>query len=264
MRRNFTQKKLHNLASQNESAVAQRWATAFFMGVMLLIGFAAIAPAHAATRNFGVTGFDSIVLQAPYQVTVQLGSSAGAIAEGAPEALESIIMEVNDGVLTIRGKPRDPKAQRRSTSPIRLTIRAPMRLKSITVIGFGSLSVAGLSAPNLSLILTGAGSIIADIKRSDAVDIALSGDGTMALRGTARSLNASLSGNGQINADGLIIRQAIISQSGAGAGRYQVSEFATISAQGLGTLDIAGRGHCRIKQDGGTNIRCAGRIVPAR
>jgi Putative auto-transporter adhesin, head GIN domain len=265
MHRNFTQKKLRKIQMHSNNAAAKIWAAAFFVLVALPTGLALSAQVHAATRNFGVTGFDSVKLEAPYQVTIILGNSAGAVAEGPPEAFDTIIMEVNDNVLTIREKPRDSKQARRTAGqPIRITVRAPARLRSIAIGGFGSVTVSGLTAPNLALSLSGAGSMTANIKKSDTLQLALNGSGTMTISGNARSLSASLSGNGQILADTLFVRQADVQQAGAGAARYQVSEFAVLSAQGLGTLDITGRGYCRIKQDGGTTIRCAGRILPAK
>src|SRR5918997_3307542 len=65
----------------------------------------AAAPADAATRNFGVSGFDRIRVDGPFRVKLATGVAPFAIATaGSSGALEGVSMEVQGRTLIIRTK----------------------------------------------------------------------------------------------------------------------------------------------------------------
>ena len=59
-------------------------------------------PAFAATRNFTVTSFDRIRVEAPYQVTLATNRSPFARAEGTATALDAVDLRVEGRTLILR------------------------------------------------------------------------------------------------------------------------------------------------------------------
>ena len=238
-------------------------AAAFLL--LFVCSFGGISPVHAATKSYGLTSFDSIDVQGPYQVSITLGQRINARAEGAQTALDKVEMEVVSNRLVIRER-RDGAAQvrRDGAGPVRIFVNASKALNMISISGAGSVAVSGLSGTTLKLSLTGSGQIAATVAKADKIELLVDGSGSVSLTGVARALSSGTSGSGTIDAAALGVRQLVLRQSGAGNGRYNVSEFATITASGTGNVSISGKGLCRIKQDGGTNIQCAGKILPAK
>ena len=62
----------------------------------------AAAPADAATRNFGVNGFDRIRVDGAYKVRVTTGVAPFAIASGSAAALDGIAIDVQGRTLVVR------------------------------------------------------------------------------------------------------------------------------------------------------------------
>ena len=62
---------------------------------------AVAAPAPAATRNFGVTGFDRIRVDGPYKVRLATGIAPFAKASGSMAALDRVAIEVQGRTLKI-------------------------------------------------------------------------------------------------------------------------------------------------------------------
>src|SRR5258705_8312631 len=73
----------------------------FRLSALLVICALAAQPAHAATRNFGVNGFDRIRVEGPYRVKLATGVAPFASASGSPTALDRITIEVQGRTLII-------------------------------------------------------------------------------------------------------------------------------------------------------------------
>src|SRR6266566_729217 len=63
--------------------------------------FAFAAPADAATRNFGISGFSKIRVDGPYKVTVATGVAPYARASGSPAALDRLAIDVQGDTLVV-------------------------------------------------------------------------------------------------------------------------------------------------------------------
>ncbi len=244
-------------------AVAIRIAAAFLLCIASAYWLSPAA--FAATKSYGLTSFDSIELQAPYQVSITLGSSINARAEGSQTALDVVEMTVIGNRLVIRER-RDGATQvrRDSKGAVRIFIQASAALKSVSVSGVGTLAVSGMKGTNLSFAINGSGQIAADKVQADVVQMMMQGSGTMTIAGKTRALKSNAEGSGAINAAALQVRQLELRQNGAGNSMFLVSELSTIWASGPGAIDIQGKGFCRIQQDGGSNIQCAGKILPKK
>ncbi len=253
-------KLLQNISIQ---AVAMRIAAAILLCTATTYGLSTAA--YAATKSYGLTSFDSVELQAPYQVSITLGSSINGRAEGSQAALDVVEMTVIDNRLVIRER-RDGATQvrRDSKGVVRIFIQASAALKSVNVRGAGTIAISGMNGTNLALSVNGAGQIAADKVQADVLQMMMQGSGGMTVAGKVRSLKSNLEGSGATNAAALQVRQLELRQNGAGNSMFLVSELSTIWASGPGIIDIQGKGFCRIQQDGGSNIQCTGKILPKK
>jgi hypothetical protein len=260
-------KKLPKLANMpvlmRQKAAVMQIMAAF---LLLILGVAASATsAIAATKNYGLTSFDTVDVQGAYQISITLGTAVSAQAEGSQAALDSLEMLVIGNRLVIRERQNGAAQVRRDgRGPVKIYLKAAANLKSVNLSGSGSVAVNGLAGTKIQFALNGSGQIAASIKKADQIQLLVEGSGSVSLTGVARSMTTEFSGTGVIDASALLVRQLELRQSGAGNSRYTISEFATISASGMGNIEIAGRGLCRIQKDSGANIQCAGKVLPAK
>ena len=64
------------------------------------IAIAALAsPADAATRNFGITGFEKVRVDGPFKVTLTTGVAPFASASGSPAAIDKVAIEMRGNTL---------------------------------------------------------------------------------------------------------------------------------------------------------------------
>src|SRR4051812_37267747 len=66
-----------------------------------LLAAALSAPSHAATRNFGITGFTRIRVEGPYRGQLATGVAPFAQASGSPAALDRLAIDVQGSTLIV-------------------------------------------------------------------------------------------------------------------------------------------------------------------
>ena len=66
------------------------------------IAAVAAAPAHAGTRNFGITGFTKIRVEGPYRVNLTTGVPPFARASGSAAAIDRVSIEMRGDTLIVR------------------------------------------------------------------------------------------------------------------------------------------------------------------
>src|SRR4051794_19421853 len=69
--------------------------------IAIIAASALASPARAATRNFGITGFEKIRVDGPFKVTLATGVAPFAQATGAPRALDRVSIEVRGNTLVV-------------------------------------------------------------------------------------------------------------------------------------------------------------------
>ena len=67
----------------------------------LLLAFAVATPSAAATRNFGVSGFDRVRIDGPYRVVLTTGVPPFASASGSQTALDAVSIDVQGRTLVV-------------------------------------------------------------------------------------------------------------------------------------------------------------------
>src|SRR5688500_9331412 len=115
-------------------------------------------PADAATRNFGVSGFDRVRVEGPFKVRLATGVAPFASASGLANALDSIAIEVQGRTLVVRGiRSSWGGYPGESKGPVEISI-GTHELTAAYLNGAGSLAIDKVRGLSFELSVQGAGS----------------------------------------------------------------------------------------------------------
>jgi hypothetical protein len=218
-----------------------------------LIAFAA-APAGAASRNYGVSGFDRVRIDGPFKVRLTTGVAPFARATGSAAALDSVAIEVQGRTLVVRtnrstwgGYPGETKG------PVEVTI-GTHELSAALVNGVGSLAIDKVRGLSFDLAIQGSGSASIDAVTVDQMKIGIAGAGSIRVAGAAPMLTAVVRGMSSLDASGLKTKDATIGAQGAAIVKAAVSGSAKVEAQGPGSIEFSGSPACTTRLQGSASV----------
>ena len=214
------------------------------------------APAAGAERRYSVTDFDRVVVEGPFVVRLTTGRPATALATGSAQALERVSLDVQGRTLRVRpnrsawggypGVAAGPVAVELSTR----------ELRGATVNGAGSLAIDRAAGLRLDLAVEGSGRIAAPNVAADTLVVGLIGSGRVEVAGTAGELRASVHGWADLDASALTAQGANIVTDSAGRVAAAVARQATITATGIGEVEIIGAPACTVRGLSAAQVRC--------
>lgn len=214
------------------------------------------APAFAASRNYSVTTFDRIRVEGPYAVTLKVGSSVSARAEGDQRAIDRLRVEVEGRTLVIR---TDASAwggwDRADTGRVTVSLTTPA-LSAAGVSGSGTLAIDRAKAQRFDIAVSGSGSVALGAVTTDRLGLVLVGSGQVTVAGRAPQTRATLQGSGSIDATKLAVDDLELGASGSGVARFAASRTAKVSASGSGDVTVAGAPACTVNAVGSGEVRC--------
>ena len=220
---------------------------------MCLIALAA-APAGAANRNFGVSGFDRVRVDGPYRVRLSTGVAPFATASGSQAALDGVAIEVQGRTLVVRssrsswgGYPGQPRG------PVEIAI-GTHELNAAWVNGAGSLAIDKVRGLSFDLSVQGSGSATIASVAVDQFKLGLAGSGSVKLAGEAPRLTAIVRGISSLEASGLTVKDATIGAEGPATIAANVTETAKINVQGTSAVELAGRPACTVRALGSATV----------
>lgn len=210
------------------------------------------------TRTFALKDFDQVTLSGADDVNVIYGRDFAVAATGAPDALDRLDIRT-EGATLIVGQKEDKGWKigwdRKDTSAL-VTVTLPM-IRAATLSGAGDLNVASATPEDaFAARLSGSGNMTVANSRAKAVDLTLTGAGSMKLRGAADTVKAQLTGSGSIDAVALTAREVTVGLTGAGNISASASELATGTLSGVGNVEIAGPARCAVSKTGVGDVRC--------
>lgn len=214
----------------------------------------AAQPAYAATRNFGVSGFDRIRVEGPYRVKLATDVAPFASASGSAAALDRIAVEVQGRTLLVHvnksswgGYPgQDP-------GPVEIQV-GTHELNQASLTGSGTLQIDKIKGLSFNLFVQGSGLASIDQANVDQLRVEVAGTGGAIISGTAPQLTATVKGTSSLDASGLNIKDATISADGAATVKANVSNSATITGVGPATFVLTGNPACTSKVAGSTSV----------
>lgn len=224
--------------------------------MLALAALAASAPGLAAERRYTVTDFDRILVEGPFEVSVATGKAPAALVTGSAQAIERVSIDVQGRTLRIRsnssawgGYPGD------GTGGATVTI-GTHALRGATVTGSGSLVIDKAKAMRFDAGLSGNGRLTLGAVEADNLVVGLLGSGRMLIGGRARTLRATVQGNGDLDAGALNVEDADIQADTAGRVSVAVKRAARVTATGPGEVAIAGSPACTVKAFGAARVLC--------
>jgi hypothetical protein len=225
-----------------------------FLPSIAILAFAT-APADAATRNFGVSGFDKIRVDGPFKVRLTTGVAPFATATGgSAAALDSVAIDVLGRTLIVRsnrsswgGYPGEAKG------PVEITI-GTHELTAAWLNGSGSLAIDKARGLSFDLSVQGAGSASIGSVAVDQLKVSMAGTASASLAGAAPKLTAIVRGISTLDAAGLTAKDATIGAQGPATVRATVTNTAKVDAQGAATVELGGRPACTVKASGSASV----------
>lgn len=231
------------------------------MRTLLLSAIAAAtlaAPAGAATRNFGITSFDKVRIEGPFNVSLKTGVAPFASASGSPAALDRVAVEVRGNTLVVHsnldswgGYPGN------DSGPVEISL-GTHDLSSAWINGSGALSID--KAKGLTFDLYVAGSAVADIDavNVDQLSVSLVGTAAATLGGQAARLTSVVRGISKLDAGSLAVKDATIGTEGSATVDAKVSNGVKVDASGPATIRLTGSPACTLRVSGSVSVSGCG------
>ena len=214
----------------------------------------AAAPAGAANRNFGVSGFDRIRVDGPYRVSVTTGVPASAIASGSTAALDGVAIDVQGRTLIVRsGRQSWGGYPGTAKGPVEIRI-GTHDLNTVWVNGSGSVAIDKVRGLSFDLSIQGSGSVTIGSVAVDQFKLGMSGSSSVSLSGQAPKLTAIIRGMSQLDASGLKVKDAVIGAEGPATIKANVTGSAKVDAQGTTAIELAGGPSCTVRAAGSASV----------
>jgi len=216
------------------------------------------SPAAAATRNFGITSFEKVRIEGPFNVSLKTGVAPFASASGSPAALDRVAIDVLGNTLVVHnnldswgGYPG------KDSGPVEISL-GTHDLSSASINGSGALSID--KAKGLSFNLSVAGSAVADVEdvNVDQLSVSIVGTASATLSGRVARLTSVVRGVSRLDAGNLAIKDATIGTEGAATVDAAVSNGVKIDASGPATIRLSGKPACTLRVSGSVSVSGCG------
>ncbi|MEA3081448.1 MAG: hypothetical protein QOD54_1116 [Sphingomonadales bacterium] len=228
------------------------------MRTFLVIAAAALAsltaPASAATRNFGITGFTKIRVDGPYKVTLASGVAPFARATGPGPALDRLTVEVRGDTLVVQAnKSGWGGYPGQNPGPVEVRV-GTHELSNAWVNGAGALLIDRVGGLSFALSVQGSGRAEIASADADQLNVSLVGTASAKLGGRAKKLTALVRGISALDATDLAATDASIGTEGAATIDAKVTDEATIDSSGPATIRLTGRPTCTLRTGGSATV----------
>ena len=222
---------------------------------LLAAGIAVLAaPASAATRNFGITGFEKVRVDGPFKVKLTTGVAPFATATGSPQALDRVAIEVRGNTLVVHsnldswggypGKDSGPVEIRLGTHD----------LSAAWLNGSGAIAIDRVRGLSFDLSVQGSGAGQIGQVSVDQLNVSVVGTASAKLAGQAAKMTAVIRGVSSLNAAALTTKDATLGADGAATIAANVDNSVTIDATGPATVNIAGGPSCTLRVSGSASV----------
>lgn len=180
-----------------------------------------VGSGRAARESRPVAGFREVVINGSGAAAIRQGDAESLTIEADDNVLPLLTAEVRGEQLWLDAKPGTSIVPR---TPIRYTVTV-VELRAVEIPGSAAVETLDLRMP--------------------AVRVALSGSGSVVMRGTAERQDVAISGSGVYDGRSLAGREATVSVSGSGRAVVNVSDSLDVSISGSGAVDYAGNPQLR-------------------
>ena len=220
----------------------------------LLLAAAIATPADAATRNFGLSGYDRIRVEGPFKVKLATGIAPFARASGSADALERLAITVEGRTLVVRtqgswggGFPG------KAFSPAQVEL-GTHDLSSAYLNGSGTLQIDKIKGLSFDISVQGSGAMVIGRADVDHLKIAISGTAAASVAGKAARLTTTVRGISTLDAGNLQVKDAVVGAEGAATVKAHVTNAAKVDASGPATVTFTGDPACTARLGGSASV----------
>ena len=214
------------------------------------------APSVAAEKRYAISDFDRIQVMGPFNVVIQTGRATSVTASGDAAALDMISVISSSGVLTIQTLTKARSSWKdQPHKAAKLVIVLP-KLIGLRLVGAGSIVAAEVRGITTNITLNGSGQINVAKLASDNATVRLNGAGRITVSGTAKNLDANVSGSGDLDATQLMASDLKIASSTSGRITAGAARTADVKQNGAGEIRIIGKPSCLVENLGAGSARC--------
>jgi len=215
--------------------------TSKIFSLILLASLLAIVPSACngvtQTETREVSGFNAVAVSSVGELRIRQGDAESLVIEAPDDYLRYLETSVENNTLAIstrRGFIGLPAAKVIYT----LTVKD---LNSILLSGAGSIKILGdFKCNDLSLNMSGAGSVEIDSLTADSLTVNFSSAGAIILAGRVDKQTVTISGVGSYEAGDLQSNSTNIVLTGAGSAVVWVKETLNITVSGVGSISYFG------------------------
>jgi hypothetical protein len=211
-------------------------------------------PADAATRNFGITGFEKVRVDGPFKVTVTTGVAPFAKASGSSAALDRVAIDVQGNTLVVHnnldswgGYPG------KDAGPVEVSI-GTHDLTAAWLNGSGALSIDKVKGLSFDLSVQGSGAGQIGQANVDQLKVSVVGTASARLAGQAAKMTAVIRGISTLDAGALATKDATLGADGAATIAANVSDSVTVDASGPATVQLSGGAACTLRVAGSASV----------
>ncbi|HET9144617.1 MAG TPA: DUF2807 domain-containing protein [Sphingomicrobium sp.] len=222
---------------------------------LLAAGIAVLAaPASAATRNFGITGFEKVRVDGPFKVNLTTGVAPFATATGSPQALDRVAVEVRGNTLVVHsnldswgGYPG------KDSGPVEISL-GTHDLSAAWLNGSGAIAIDRVRGLSFDLSVQGSGAGQIGQVSVDQLNVSVVGTASAKLAGQAAKMTAVIRGISTLDAAALATKDATLGADGAATIAANVDNSVTVDATGPATVNIAGGPSCTLRVSGSASV----------
>lgn len=226
------------------------------------------------TKEFPITEFQSLNVSGNFDVELTQGTEPSLVIYAPDNVINLISVKQTGSTLTIKREAKERFRRHRARVVLSVTTLNELNLSGATnLMGMGLfetpemtislsgasdiksfkvsanknvLTVSGSSEANCSLTgdliakFSGASEGDLDLKGASVLNLEISGSSDVTLKGRARTINATLSGASELDAEGLKLTEADVTLSGASDAELHVDSTLSYSLTGASELKVTG------------------------
>lgn len=212
------------------------------------------APATAATRNFGITGFERIRVDGPFKVRLSTGVAPFAQANGSPAALDRVSVEVRGNTLVVQNNASSWGGYPgQEAGPVEISL-GTHDLFAAWINGSGSLAIDRAKGLKFDLSVQGSGAAGIDQVDVDQLNVSIVGTASAVLAGRAGKMTALVRGISSLDAGELATKDATLGAEGAATVKANIANAVTIDGSGPATVTLAGAPSCTLRLHGSASV----------
>ena len=221
-------------------------------------GGGAQASGKGAQRSYSAGGFSSVSVEGPFDVVVTVGGAHSVRAEGDPEMLDKLRVEVDGRTLEV-GTVKERWSMGWKGDRPKVTVYVTMpAIEAASIAGSGDLRVDKVEGRHFAASVAGSGDLNVASLRVNESAFSIAGSGNITANGAVQRAAVSIAGSGDVNIEGVEAATAKVSIVGSGDVRAKAMQSADVSIMGSGDVTMSGTAKCSVSKMGSGSVRCTG------